>query len=465
MKRQTRYSDFLEMIVILGDYVLLNIVFMIVFLLFRSYLNEDVIGQFYPLLISLNVCYIPGIFIWGLTLNNRVVYADKIVQRAFYTILLHFILFTALLTIMAFDEVSRLFIISYYSILFFILTIWRLCFHFGIKLYRKNGFNSKKVVILGAGINGNALYEEMLGDAGYGFRILGFFEDNPIHLPANAVLLGSTADIEEFLLNNNVDGVYCALPDSAENIILKTLNFCENNMIRFFIVPEFRRYVKKQMELDVLGNMPILSLRDEPLQHSASRVLKRFFDFLFSFIFLCTLFPIIYIVVAICIKISSPGPVIFKQRRTGEKGREFFCYKFRSMKVNKEADTKQATKNDPRMTKIGEFLRKSSLDELPQIVNVLKGEMSIVGPRPHMLKHTKQYTELIDKYMLRHLVKPGITGWAQVTGYRGETKELSQMEGRVVRDVWYIEHWSFFLDIKIIYLTVLNIFRGEKNVY
>jgi len=176
-------------------------------------------------------------------------------------------------------------------------------------------------------------------------------------------------------------------------------------------------------------------------------------------------FPFIYIIIAICIKISSPGPIFFKQRRTGERGHEFFCYKFRTMKVNKDADAKQATKNDPRTTQFGEFLRKNSIDELPQIINVLKGEMSVVGPRPHMLKHTQQYNELIDKYMLRHLVKPGITGWAQVTGFRGETKELSQMEGRVVRDVWYLEHWSFFLDIKIIYLTIVNVFRGEKNAY
>lgn len=465
MKRQTRYSDFLEMIVVLGDYVFLNIVFLIVFYFFKSYLLDDVIAQFYPLLIAINSCYLPGIFIWGVLLHDRVVYADKIVQRIFYIILLHFILFTALLTILALGDVSRVFILSYYSILFFVITVWRLCFHFAIKIHRKRGFNSRNIVIIGAGKNGHALYDEMLDDAGYGFNVLGFFEDYPINIPSNSTLLGNTNDIEDFLLNNQVDGVYCALPESAEKIIVKTLNFCENNMIRFYIVPEFRRYVKKTMELNVLGNIPILSLRDEPLQNSVNRALKRFFDFLSSLIFLFTLFPFIYTIVSICIKLSSPGPVLFKQLRTGEKGREFFCYKFRSMKVNNEADTIQATKNDPRTTKVGEFLRKSSIDELPQILNVLKGEMSIVGPRPHMLKHTQQYTELIDKYMLRHLVKPGITGWAQVTGFRGETKELSQMEGRVARDVWYIEHWSFFLDMKIIYLTVINAFKGDKNAY
>lgn len=465
MKQQTRYSHLLKSMIVLGDYLVLNATFLLVFFLFRFYLREDVISEFYPLLMALNICYIPSFLIFRITLHSRVIFADKIVQNIFYIILLHFVLFTATLAFFKIEEVSRLFIISFYSILFISLASWRLSVRFSIKLYRKKGFNFKLVVIIGAGKNGNALYEEMIDDPGYGFRILGFFEDNPVKIPTNSKWLGNTADIETFIHENEVDEVYCTLPESAEKTIVRTLNFCENNMIRFYIVPEFRRYVKKQMELNVLGNMPVLSLRNEPLQHPMNRAIKRTFDVVFSFVFLCTLFPVIYIIVAIGIKMSSPGPVFFKQRRTGERGREFYCYKFRTMKVNKDADTKQAIKGDSRTTYFGELLRKSSIDELPQVINVLKGEMSVVGPRPHMLKHTQQYNELIDKYMLRHLVKPGITGWAQVTGYRGETKELSQMEGRVVRDVWYLEHWSFFLDIKIIYQTVINMFRGEKNAY
>jgi putative colanic acid biosysnthesis UDP-glucose lipid carrier transferase len=465
MKQQTRYSHFLKSLVVLGDYIVLNITFLFVLFVFRSYLREDVISQFYKLLAVLNICYIPGLFTFSINIHSRVIYADKIVQNIFYIILLHFLLFTAALSFFKIEEVSRLFIISFYSILFFSLACWRLSFRFSIKLYRKKGFNYKLVTIIGAGKNGNSLYEEMMNDSGYGFRILGFFEDNPVNIPIDSKWLGSTDDIETFLHENEVDEVYCTLPESAEKTIVRTLNFCENNMIRFYIVPEFRRYVKKQMELDVLGNMPVLSLRDEPLQYPLNQLIKRGFDITFSLLFLCTLFPIIYFVVAICIKTSSPGPILFKQRRTGERAHEFYCYKFRTMKVNKEADTTQAIIHDPRTTRLGEFLRKSSIDELPQIINVLKGEMSFVGPRPHMLKHTEQYNELIDKYMLRHLVKPGITGWAQVNGYRGETKELSQMEGRVARDVWYLEHWSFFLDIKIIYLTIINIFRGDKNAY
>jgi len=465
MKQQTRYSHFLKSLAILGDYIVLNITFLFVFLVFRFYLREDVISQLYQLLAALNICYIPGLLTFNIDIHSRVIYADKIVQKAFYIILLHFLLFTATLTFFKNEEVSRLFIVLFYSILFVTLVSWRLSFRFSIKLYRKKGFNYKFIAIIGAGKNGNSLYQEMMNDPGYGFRVLGFFEDNPINIPVESKWLGYTKDIETFLHENEIDEVYCTLPESAEKTIVSALNFCENNMIRFYIVPEFRRYVKKQMEFDVLGNMPVLSLRNEPLQNPLNQIKKRTFDIVLSLILLCTLFPILYIIAAIGTKVSSPGPVFFKQKRTGKRGHEFYCYKFRTMKVNSEADNLQTTIHDPRTTRFGEFLRKCSIDELPQIINVLKGEMSVVGPRPHMLKHTEQYNELIDKYMLRHLVKPGITGWAQVTGFRGETKELSQMEGRVVRDVWYLEHWTFFLDIKIIYLTIINIFRGDKNAY
>ena len=171
--------------------------------------------------------------------------------------------------------------------------------------------------------------------------------------------------------------------------------------------------------------------------------------------------------IAIAIKAEDgfTAPVFFKQKRTGFKGKEFNCYKFRTMKVNANSDQLQASRHDPRKTRVGEFLRKTSLDELPQFINVFVGDMSVVGPRPHMVKHTQDYSKIIDKYMLRHLIKPGITGWAQVNGYRGETRELWQMERRVEYDVWYIEHWNFWLDIKIIFLTVVNAFRGEKNAF
>lgn len=219
-----------------------------------------------------------------------------------------------------------------------------------------------------------------------------------------------------------------------------------------------------QFEPSKVGVMPCMVHTFTPLNRGINPLIKRAFDLVVSGTFLLVS-PIIFIPIAIAIKCTSKGPVFFKQKRTGIHGSEFMCYKFRSMKVNVDADRLQATEDDPRKTKLGDFLRRSSLDELPQFYNVFVGNMSVVGPRPHMISHTEEYTRLVDKYMIRHAVKPGITGWAQVNGYRGGTKHLWQMEKRVEYDVWYITNWNIFLDFKIVLMTIFNGLRGEENAY
>jgi putative colanic acid biosynthesis UDP-glucose lipid carrier transferase len=208
-----------------------------------------------------------------------------------------------------------------------------------------------------------------------------------------------------------------------------------------------------------------MALRFMPLTFWSNRLKKRLLDLFVSFLVLLLIMPWVTAIVAIIMKLTMPGPIFFRQMRTGLDGKEFECIKFRSMKVNAQADSLQATKDDPRKTKFGNFMRHYNIDELPQFWNVFKGDMSVVGPRPHMVKQTDEYSALIPKYMVRHFAKPGITGWAQVTGFRGETKELWQMEGRVKKDIWYIEHWSIWLDIKIMWLTIKNVFVGDKNAY
>lgn len=203
----------------------------------------------------------------------------------------------------------------------------------------------------------------------------------------------------------------------------------------------------------------------ESLRPFYGHFLKRTFDIVFSLLVLATIFPVFYLIFGVLIKWSSPGPVLFRQRRSGLYGREFNCYKFRTMRLNEESDVAQTVRDDPRRTPVGAFLRHRSLDEFPQFINVLLGDMSVVGPRPHMLIHTTHYAALIHTYMDRLLVRPGVTGWAQVTGFRGEIKRLEQMEGRVKRDMWYIDNWSFLLDLKIIVMTVINMLKGEKDVY
>jgi putative colanic acid biosynthesis UDP-glucose lipid carrier transferase len=212
------------------------------------------------------------------------------------------------------------------------------------------------------------------------------------------------------------------------------------------------------------GNVTLFTNRREPLTSLGNKILKRTFDIVVSALTCLVLLPFLPIV-ALIIKMQSPGPLFFVQNRTGLNGHTFKCYKFRSMHVNNQADTLQATKDDPRKFPFGEFMRRTNIDEFPQFFNVLKGDMSIVGPRPHMMLHTEVYGKLIDKYMVRHFCRPGITGWAQVTGFRGETKELWQMEERIKRDIWYLENWTFWLDIKIILKTAISILIPDKKAY
>lgn len=465
METNNRYGYLICWLIGIGDLIVLNLLF---FLVYKE-LNPLYVGaidkSLREVLLVLNFCYFLSLYFVPIQLHYSVIFIDKIVQRAVTLVTIFIFLFATCLIFLNIGDVLVTFLFVYYISLVVGFSLWRVCVRLMLKWYRRKGYNFKKVIIVGAGKNGMDLYHVMKDDLSYGFNVLGFFDDNPALASSLPNLLGNTSQVEDYALAHGIDEIYCTLPGTNDEKIARLLNFAEKHMIRFFIVPEFYRNVKKSLVMEVLESVPLLTVRREPLQTIYNRILKRSFDIVFSLIVLLSVFPIMYVIIGTLIKLSSPGPILFKQKRTGLYGRDFECYKFRTMKVNAEADTLQAVKDDPRKTKIGNFLRRTNLDEFPQFINVLKGDMSVVGPRPHMLKHTEQYSALIDKYMVRHLVKPGITGWAQVTGYRGETKTLEQMEGRVKRDVWYIENWTFFLDLKIIVVTFLNMLRGEKNAY
>ena len=465
MEFDKKHGYLIQWLIGIGDLVVLNLMFIVVYSLLGPLYTRAISNNLREVLLLLNFCYFFSLYFVPIQLHRSIVYLDKVVQRAFSVITLLIFLFATCLVFLNVGDVLATFLLVYYVSTIVVFSCWRVLVRMMLKFYRRKGYNFKKVVIVGAGKNGMDLYRVMKDDISSGFNILGFFDDNPVLKDVLPNYLGTTDKVEEYALAHDVDEIYCTLPGTNDDKILRLLDFSEKHMIRFFIVPEFYRNVKKSMVMEIMESIPVITVRREPLQAFYNRALKRAFDIVFSSVILCTIFPLLYIVVGFLIKRSSPGPIFFKQKRTGLYGRDFECYKFRTMRVNAEADTKQAEKDDPRKTKIGDFLRRTNLDEFPQFINVLKGDMSVVGPRPHMLKHTEQYSSLIDKYMVRHLVKPGVTGWAQVTGYRGETKTLEQMEGRVKRDVWYIENWSFFLDLKIIVVTLLNMFRGEKNAY
>jgi putative colanic acid biosynthesis UDP-glucose lipid carrier transferase len=449
----------------IGDLMVLNLLFFVVYSELGEYYTAMITRNFKEVLLLLNFCYFFALYFVPIRLHRSVVYIDKIVQRSISLITFFIFLFAICLIFLNIGDVLATFLIVFYVTIGVLFPIWRVLVRILLKIYRRKGHDLKRVIIIGAGKNGMELYGVMKNELTYGFTVMGFFDDNVALKEVLPNYLGNTEEVYDYVSQHEIDEIYCTLPGTQDEKMLKLLNFAEKNMLRFYIVPEFYRNVKKSLIIEMIESIPLLSIRKEPLQATYNRVLKRTFDMVFSLFVIIAIYPILFIVLGILIKITSPGPILFKQKRTGLYGQEFECYKFRTMKMNSEADTTQAAKDDPRKTRLGDFLRKTNLDEFPQFLNVFAGDMSVVGPRPHMLKHTEEYSALIDKYMVRHLVKPGVTGWAQVTGYRGETKTLEQMEGRVKRDVWYIENWSFFLDLKIIVVTLFNMFKGERNAY
>lgn len=458
--KKGKYGHYIYKILTCSDLMLVNIVFGIVTHLF----GKDITTFDSKILwLMLNVAFIPGLFFIYRTHKNRAIYMDHIFSRALKVVTIHALFFISLLTFLK-VYISPLLYVEFYGACLFTLPLWWMITRRVVKRYRRKGYNFSRVIIVGTNATALRLYEELKSDAGFGYKFMGFFDRwRPVDFSGD--YKGNIEDLDSYVKAHSIDEIFFTLSGKDQAVIGAVTKVADDNVAQFYYVPQISRYVNRVFDLHNIGSVSILTTRRNPLKGYVNRWVKRAFDLVFSSIVLLFLFPFVFIPVAIAIKLSSPGPVFFKQTRTGYRGRDFLCWKFRTMRVNKDSDKVQAQKDDPRKTKIGDFLRRSSIDELPQFINVLKGDMSVVGPRPHMLKHTADYSKLIDKYMVRHLIKPGITGWAQVNGYRGLTEALWQMERRVEYDVWYIENWSFILDLKIIVRTVLNAVRGEKNAF
>ena len=452
--------------VIMGDLILMNALFTMMYHLWPHVSNGPIFSGGYWEMVAFNtLCYIASTYYNGVVLHLRKTKNVSIVSKVTKNCLKFAVISVAFISLAGYEAISTRFMILFHFVNYILLIFWRLSCHKIVLNYRSQGRNTTTCIYLGSSSSIRELYTEQ-SHKNTGYRVMGYFDDEPDEkMNKDIPYLGKLDTVIDYLNSNPVDNIYSSLPSNRSQLILQTIHWSEQNFAHFFHVSHMRNYLHHRMTLDTVGDVPVLSLHASPLNDIDNRIVKRTFDLIMSGIFLCTVFPFIYIIVGGIIKITSPGPIFFKQKRNGINGKEFWCYKFRSMKVNKDADKIQATKNDPRKTKFGDFMRKTNIDELPQLINVFLGDMSLVGPRPHMLKHTEEYSQLIDNYMVRHFVKPGITGWAQVTGFRGETKELHQMEGRVKADIWYLEHWSFLLDLYCIYKTFANVIIGEKNAY
>lgn len=366
------------------------------------------------------------------------------------------------------SEYSRIAIGIWFVITPLALAGWRLAVRSVLSYFRAKGYNTRSVAIIGAGDAGHRIGRVIEETPSYGLNLKGYFDnrkggDGRIAKDLNAPILGGFDDLIRRAKNNEFDLIYIALALKGEEQIAKLIAELSDTTASVHLVPDFLIFNLLHSRWINLGSVPTISIHESPFS-GVDGWLKRAEDIVLSSLIL-TLIAIPMLIIAARVKLSSPGPVLFKQRRYGVDGKPIEVWKFRSMIVCDNGDTVvQAKKGDARITPFGAFLRRTSLDELPQFINVLTGEMSIVGPRPHAVAHNEEYRKLISGYMLRHKVKPGITGWAQVNGWRGETDTLDKMEKRVEHDLNYIRNWSLWWDLKIVFRTVFTGFVG-KNAY
>lgn len=356
-----------------------------------------------------------------------------------------------------FSEPSQM--IKFISLSLLLVAFEKFSVYYFLRKFRVSfGGNFRRVVIVGFGKQVNQLIDFFNDNPDYGYHLEMVFD-------SRTEKKNDFEEVFSYLTKNKIDEVYCSLSSLSNTDLNKFVDYTDNNLKKLKLLPDNKSVLSRNLILDYYGIIPIVSLRHIPLDKRTNQIVKRIFDILFSSIIIFLILSWLTPLMAILIKLESKGPVFFKQKRNGLNYEEFYCYKFRSMRLNPIADLEQVQKNDPRVTKIGSFMRKTSIDELPQFFNVLLGEMSVVGPRPHMVSHTEMYAKSVDKFMVRHFIKPGITGLAQTSGYRGEVENEKDIINRVKYDIFYLENWSILLDIKIVILTVFNALRGEEKAY
>lgn len=403
-----------------------------------------------------------GIVVKSFTVK-RIKSLDRIAKDTVETLLYHIFLVSVYIVATEAYFIPRNYLISFYALFFVGLFTWRMGVHFALGYFRKLGFNFRNVIIIGYNPYGLSLKQYFESNPELGYRFKGFFDHQP---QRNASIIGKfQRSIEDFLKAESIDEIYVCQSYLKHRYFRHLVRFSENNFLKIKLLPDVKGLVFDDLELEFYSHLPIVSFRREPLQNEINALIKRIFDVVFALFLLIGFCSWLFPIISLAIVLDNWGPVFFIQRRSGKAGKDFLCFKFRTMIINSEADILQATKNDKRITRVGKILRETNLDELPQFINVLLGDMSVVGPRPHMIKHTEEYSKLISNYMLRHLIKPGVTGLAQAKGYRGETSDNFSMRNRVRVDILYIERWSFLLDLKVIGLTFLSMFKGQDNAY
>lgn len=463
MNRQ--FERYLQITLLILDIAALNIVFLIFQLIFTNNVHFNSTDAYFKYISIANASWFLLAFFLRTYSISIILNFEDFTKR---TIQVYLIWIITILFYLFFSRellISRFFIITSIAAFGVGLLINKFIYLGIFRYFRTSDLLVKKIIILGYNETAKKLASYFEQD-GLNTEIIGFIEDEEnIEELSHYPVLANISDTLQIAKELNAQEIFSTITPEQNNYIYDLMYQSEKECIRFRIVPNLSLFITREVHIEYFGELPILSLRKEPLDDAGNRIKKRALDITVSFLITILILSWLIPIVGILIFLESGGPIFFKQIRTGKDKKPFYCWKFRSMKANKEADLKQATRDDNRVTFLGRFLRKSSLDEFPQFLNVLKGEMSLVGPRPHMLKHTSDYSMIVDDYMVRQFIKPGITGWAQINGFRGEITNPDQIKMRVNKDLWYLENWTLWLDIRILFLTVYYVFKGDSKAY
>ena len=458
-----RYSRYLNPTQALGDLLGLNASFLLAYIIIFHSLSGILFQPYLQLFLYFNLSWMVLVLVYRPYRFSRTIRVYEIIKSHLSLLIIHLLLLSAYLIININSAVlySRLHLLFTYILFAAFIFFFKFGFNLFLKVYRSKGGNSRNVIIIGYGDIAENLKSFFTEHKEYGIKMLGYLDNQA----ENEKILGKIEDIESIFKSSEIDQVYICLPYIDHENVKFLIKSCEDASVKVKLITDFRGFANNGLELERFEHIPVINVTGVPLDITKNTLFKRSFDITFSLIVFVFVFSWLFPLVALLIKLDSRGPVFFRQLRTGKDDQDFLCWKFRTMQLNDEADIKQAIKNDPRITRVGAFLRKTSLDELPQFINVLLGDMSIVGPRPHPIKLNMEFTDQIENFKQRHSVKPGITGLAQAKGYRGETKSIFQMAGRVRLDRFYIENWSMLLDFKILVLTILAMVHGDENAY
>lgn len=451
---------------LLADLLILNL----------SFLLSAIIAQSFEILVARNYMFVLLLFlnfIWFINVNLSGFYLDFFTRSfsfQFFSILKLIFFqvgFTVLFIFLTKEDLfTRNFIVSYGVLLTLSISLRTAIFKNILISLRRKGKNIRKLLIIGAGEVGKSFKDTIVRNADFGYQFKGFL-DNTIN---GEDVIGSYDKLDEKLKALEIDEVVIALSSQPQELLDEIIRVCNINAVRIHIIPDYFRFLSSRFQISSIGNFPIITARQEPLEEANRRFLKRLFDILFSIFVLVFLLSWLYPVIAILIKINSKGKVLFVQKRIGTKNEMFECYKFRTLtsESSKESQVfKPVTLGDKRVTTIGNFLRKSNIDELPQFFNVLKGDMSVVGPRPHAIPYQDLYGKIFEEIKMRLNVRPGLTGWAQVNGLRGDVQDEEENNRRTILrmkyDLWYIENWTMRLDFQIILMTIWQMIKGDTK--